>query len=126
MTSAPSVALTAMREAEQIQRQAMARYPGDARSAREYAAVLGLLQIALAHAEAELDPRIEVVAASLDPAAFDGSDTYTPAQAAESQRCALADARRALVALDAFEAGSSRTVAEAVAAAHRGDGSCRQ
>lgn len=106
MTTATSAALLAMREAEERLDRArrLAPQPG-----RMYFALLEIestrdaLRAAIAHEEARLDSRVEVVAAALAPAAFNVTESgYSPEQAAEERRHALADARAVLDALDAY------------------------
>lgn len=67
-----------------------------------------VLQAAIAKEEAKSDPRVEVLARVLEPAAFDDPlEGWTVAQQAELREDTMQAARAGLIAVDAYEAGGS-------------------
>lgn len=107
MTSTSSSALQAMREAHRQLENGLDIQFGDPDQAREYfRTVHRLLQGAIAREEAQHDPRVEVLARVLEPAAFDDtpeSEHWTADQRAELRETTIQTARQQLVALDSLE-----------------------
>lgn len=119
MTTATSAALLAMRQAEDLLGgglDLLSGFRNETREvgARQCATGVDLLRAAIAHEEARLDPRLEVVACVLAPAAFNVTESgYSSEQAAEARRIALTDAREVLDALDAYTHARNTTELDA-------------